>query len=184
MSEHASHSPSSSSNLDTVQHRTCPPLPLSPLLHFSRCRLTTLPRSRDSSDTKQHITSTGRHCSMSWTSPFPLLRRARFQWSKASGLYKNYRHHVLHCLHCSPDRAHQILAEERADKKNRLASAAEDESSQSAATSSSSRGREQPTHQPVCPLLFHSLCSPEVQQEPWEKKAGRWTKTRCSATRA
>ena len=99
--------------------------------------------------------------------PCHAASRWRCEWSEASGLYKNYKRHTDHCPHCSPDRARQIHAEERADKENRLSSAAEDESSQSAGTPCSGRGRRRRTHQPVLPLSFQSSCSPEIQQEPW-----------------
>ena len=58
-------------------------------------------------------------------------------WSEASGLYKNYKRHAEHCVHCSPDRLRQIAAAERSDKENRLSTTAESESSQIAVTSHS-----------------------------------------------
>ena len=59
------------------------------------------------------------------------------EWSKASGLYKNYKRHLQRFAHCSPDRLREIVAAEQADKENRLSATAESEAGQFALTRAS-----------------------------------------------
>lgn len=103
-------------------------------------------------------------------------------WSQTSGLYKNYKRHAESCIHCSPELLRQIVRKERADKENRLTSTAETESSQFAATPDQRSGVDMgDTDAFVLFLSYRSLPQRSCKNRG---QAGRWTRRRCTATRA